>query len=220
MRYFKSRYLSDSTEIAEGFALHAVDEDAEELFTYVQELKSWNRNILAEDHFYFPELHEDEGQIRFDEISRDDVFAAIPLVRKYDRRDEAQRRLSNQARAQIRKSGQVLTSAEVGLPTGLLGQKPAAAPLIKELIETRSQHRRWTQVMLYEVDGPARRKAISTLRANERLKFNSKGEPLHAQYRTKRVRSNGKFERYTVVEVKFARTADQGLNGQGGETNR
>lgn len=211
MRFYKGRYKGDNSEIAEGFGLHVVDEVEEQLYTYIQELKTWNRNLLTEDHYFFPELHEDEGQVIFEEIPRDEVYALLPKVRKYDRRDETQRRLSNRAQAQIRRSGQVLTSAEVGLLTKPLGQKPAAAPSVKELIETRSQHKRWTALMLYEEDGAARRKAISTLRANERLNLNSKGQPLDAQYRQKKFVIDGQEQKLIVVEVKYIRAADQGL---------
>lgn len=220
MRYFISRHISENGEYAEGFSLHAVDEKLEQLFTYIQELRSWNRNLLVEDHFYFPELHEDEGEIAFKEITREEVYEWMPLVPRYDRRDEVQRRLSNQARAQIRKSGQVLTSAEIGLITRELGQKPAAAPLIKELIETRSQHKRWTQLMLYKEDGPARRQAISTLKANPRLKVNAKGELLKAKHRTKKITANGKTGRYVAVEVRYDRAAGHGLKAEEGETDR
>lgn len=212
MRYFQGRYRSDKGECTERFGLHAVDEFTEKLYTYVQELKTWNRNLLTEDQFFFPELHEDEGQVIFAEIPRETVYGLLAQIPKYDRRDEVQRRLSNRAQAQIRKSGQVLTSAEVGLLTKHLGQRPAAAPQMKELIETRSQHRRWTALMLYEEDGATRRKAISTLRANERLKINSKGQPLEAQHRSKRFVIDGEEQKLIVVEVKYVRAADQGIS--------
>lgn len=217
MRYFIGSFKSDTDEEAEGFSVHAVDERAEELYTYVQELKAWNRDLLVEDHFFFPELHGgDSGQVVFEELTHGDVAAAMSLVKKFDRRDEAQRRISNKVRGQIRKSGQVLTSAEVGVLTKDLGQRPAAAPMLKELIETRSQHKRWTALMLYAEDGATRRKAVSTLRANERLKVNSKGEPLQVQHRWRSFRIDGEARRLLAVEVKYVRAADRGRKtGQG-----
>jgi len=213
MRYYQGRYKSEGGREAEGFGLHAVDEAAEELYTYVQDLKTWNRNLTVEDHFYFPELHEGKGQVIFNEVSHESVYELMAQIPKFDRRDEAQRRLSTRAFAQLRKSGQVLTSAEVGLLTKHLGQRPAAAPQIQELIETRSQHKRWTALMLYEEDGATRRKAISTLRANTRLNISSKGHPLEAQHKTKRFVIDGEERKFIVVEVKYVRPADQGISG-------
>lgn len=214
MRYFQGHYRSEDGVMSTSFGIHVVDEVAEELYTYVQELKTWNRNLQTEDHFYFPELHTEGGQVIFTEIPRESVYGLLPAIARYDRRDEVQRRLSNRFRAQIRKSGQALTSAEVGLLTKHLGQRPATAPMLKELIETRSQHRRWTALMLYEEDGPTRRKAISTLRANSRLIVSSKGEPLDAHHRIKRFVVDGESRSLIVVEVKYIRAADQGIKAQ------
>lgn len=223
MRYFTGSFISDTGEKAEGFSVHAVDQRPGdprdgELYTYIQELKSWNRDLMIEDHFFFPDLHTgDSGQVVFEELPYSDVPVAMSLVKKFDRRDEAQRRISNKVRGQIRKSGQVLTSAEVGILTKDLGQRPAAAPMLKELIETRSQHKRWTALMLYADDGATRRKAVSTLRANERLNVNSRGQPLEAQHRWRNFEIEGETRRFLAVEVKYVRAADQGLkDGQGG----
>ena len=45
--------------------------DETQMFRYVQELKTWNRDSSAEDHYFFPELHDLSGPIEFTEISRD-----------------------------------------------------------------------------------------------------------------------------------------------------
>lgn len=211
MKYFKGEYLSEGGRLAEGFSLNAVDVEAERLYTYSQDLKAWHRNAALEGHFYFPELHEDRGQVIFGEIPQDAVYELIPQIPKFDRRDEAQRRLANRNQSLVRKSGHVLTSAEVGLLTKNLGQRPAAAPFLKELLETRSQHKRWTALMLYEQDGAARRKAISTLRANARINISSKGEPLEAQHRTRRFVIDGELRSFTAVEVKYVKASDQGI---------
>lgn len=212
MKYFKGKYLSEGNRLGEGFSLNAVDEGAERLYTYSQDLKAWHRNATLEDHFYFPELHEDRGQVIFSEIPQSAVYELIPQIPKFDRRDEAQRRLASRNESLIRKSGHVLTSAEIGLLTNRLGQRPAAAPSLKELLETRSQHKRWTALMLYEQDGAARRKAISTLRANTRINISSKGEPLEAQHRTRRFVIDGELRSFIAVEVKYVKSADQGIS--------
>lgn len=216
MRFYTGRFKSDTGEHPQGFSLHAVDLVTEELYTYVQELSSWNRNVMIEDHYFFPELHGgDGGQVVFEELPYSDVPAAMPPVKEFDRRDETQRRLSNQVRSQIDKSGEVLTSAEVGILTKDLGQQPMTAPMIKELIETRSKHKRWTALMLYSDDGANRRQAVSTLRSNDRLKINSRGQPIEAQHRWRSFEIEGQLRPLLVVEVKYDRTADQGpKNGQ------
>lgn len=212
MKYLQGRYVSDKGETSEGFAVHALVESAMEIFTYIQELKTWHRDHRAADHYYFPELHQDKGRISFTEISRDQVYELLPKVPKFDRRDEAQRRLYIRAKGQVRRSGQVLTSAEVGLITKDLKQRVAAGPVIKELIEVRSQHKRWTGMTLYEEDGPARRQAVKSLRENTTLNISAKGLPLDARHRIRRFKIDGVMNRYTIVEVRYVRAADQGLN--------
>lgn len=216
MRFFKGYFESEYSQDKNTFGIHVLDEDTEFLYTYVQDFKAWHRNTRATDHFHFPELHEGQGQVTFEEVSRDTVYELLPQIRKFDRREEPQRKLWNKFEAQFRRSGQVLTSAEVGLLTKPLGQRPAAAPQIKELLETRSQHRRWTALMLYEEDGATRRKAISTLRANTRLQISSKGNILEVQHRTKKYTIDGQDQRLIVVEAKYVPAADQGLTPEGG----
>lgn len=213
MRYFSSSFKMEG-QPHNGFALHAVDDRAEEIYTYSQDLKTWHLDRKTSGRFYFPEL-DDYGR-SFTELSRDEVYALLPKAPKMDRRDDAMRRVSNRQRAQIRRSGQVLTSAEVGLLTKPLKQRPATMPMLGELLETRSQHRRWTALFLYEEDGPARRKAISTLRNNARINVSATGLPLDTQHRTRRFEIDGELHSYTAVEVKYVRAADQGLGAKEG----
>lgn len=208
MRYFWSG-LSAGEQAPRGFALHAVDDHAQEVYTYSQDLKTWHLDRDSASDFYFPEL--DEMGVIFTEVPRDEVYSLLPKAPKMDRRDDVMRRESNRQRAQIRRSGQVLTSAEVGLLTKPLKQRPATMPMLKELLETRSQHKRWTALFLYEEDGPARRKATSTLRNNARINVSSKGLPLDTQHRTRRFEIDGELHSYTVVEVKYVRAVDQGV---------
>lgn len=209
-KFYVGRFRGDSGENSEGFSLHVVDFRAEELYTYVAELKFWNRDVMVEDHFYFPELHGgDGGQVVFEELLYGAVPGKMSLVKKFHRRDDTQRRLSNQARAQVTKSGRaVLTSAEVGILTKDLGQHPAAAPMIKELIESRSRYRGWTALLLYSEDGATPRQAVSTVRANTRLKTNSKGQHLVAQHRWRSFEIDGEARRLLAVEVKYVRAAE------------
>lgn len=207
MRYFWSAFRLAWLSESEGFAVHVLDEKTERIYTYSQELKTWHLDLSAMDYFFFPELQEHETL--FTEIQREAVYAALPKVARMDRRDDVQRRLSNSYRAQIRKSGQVLTAAEVGLLTKPLKQRPTTMPLLKELLETRSQHKRWTALYLYEEDGPARRKAISAIRQNARLNISSKGQPLEAQHRQKRFHIDGVLQAHIAVEVKYVPAATQ-----------
>lgn len=217
-KFYTGRFRGDSGDGLDGCSVHVVDFRTEELYTYVQELKSWNHNLMIEDHFYFPELHSgDSGQVVFEELSYGDVPAKMSLVKKFNRSDETQRRLSNQARAQVTKSGKaVLTSAEVGILTKDLGQRPAAAPMIKELIESRSRYRQWTALWLYSEEGPTPREAVRTLSTNARLKTNSKGQHIAAQQRWRSFTIEGEARRLLTVEVKYVRAADEGL-GDGPE---
>lgn len=211
MKYLQGVYQNLDGSFGVGFSIHVLDEVSLSIYTYIQELKTWNLDARAVDHYFFPELHEGKGRITFSEISREQVYQLVPLVPRYDRREETQRRLSNAARSQVRRSGKVLTSAEVGLLTKDLGQRPAAGPVTKELIEVRSQHKRWTALILYDADSPARRKAVSSLRANQHLAVNSKGEPLDAQHRWRDFTIEGQTVRLLAVEVKYLRAVDQGV---------
>src|SRR5690625_4725291 len=162
MRYFWSDFRLAWLDAPKGYAVHVLDEKTERIYTYSQELKTWHLDLSATDYFFFPELQEHE--MSFTEMKREAVYAALLQVARMDRRDDVQRRVRNHHRAQIRRSGQVLTSAEVGLLTKPLKQRPTTMPFLQELLEIRSQHKRWTALYLYDEDGPARRKAISAIR--------------------------------------------------------
>lgn len=207
MRYFQSSFRLEWQDTPAGLAIHAVDDHTNEIYTYSQELKTWHQDRDTAGYFYFPELHDHE--MTFTELTRDKLYGLLPAVPRMDRRDDAQRGISNKARAQIAKSGRVLTSAEVGLLTKPLRQFPVAAPMLKKLLETRSQHKRWTALFLYEEDGPARRKAISNLRTNPRINVSTKGDPLEAQHRTRRFVIDGQRHIYTAVEAKYVKPAAQ-----------
>lgn len=210
MRYFWSDLRLAWSGGPEGFAVHAFQEKVEKIYTYSQELKTWHLDLSATDYFFCPELQEQE--MSFTEIDREAVYAALPQAARMDRRDAEQRRISDHQRSQIRKSGEVLTAAEVGLLTKPLNQRPTTLPFLNELLKTRSQHKRWTTLYLYEADGPARRKAISSLRQNARLNISPNGMPLETQHRKKRFHIDGLQQTHIAVEVKYFPDTNQGLH--------
>lgn len=208
MRYFQGRF-------GQGFGLYALTTDETQMFRYVQELKTWNRDSSAEDHYFFPELHDRDGAIEFAEISRDEVYPLIPLIPRFDRRDAVQRRLSLHARGQLRRSGAVLTSAEVGLLTLPLQQRVITNPALRELIEVRSRYRRWTTVVLQSEDGAARRQALKTIRENRKLHTNSVGDPLEVRHMIRTYRIGQHTQQHVAIEAKYAHTPPN-TAGEGG----
>lgn len=196
MRYFQG-------SCGQGLGLYALTTDEAQMYRYVQELKTWNRDLAAEDHYFFPELHELDGPLEFTELAREEVYPLIPTIARFDRRDEVQRRLSLQARGQLRRSGSVLTSAEVGLLTLPLQQRVITNPAIRELIEVRSRYRRWTTVVLQDDDGPARRQAMKTIRENQKLRINSAGDPLEVRHTTRTYRIGQLNQQHVAIEAKY-----------------
>lgn len=192
MRYFWSILEVPENPKYEGIAAHAFDPKTDKLYTYSQELKTWHQDPT-------------EPNESLEEITREELYEILPLTARMDRRSTHQREISNAQRSQTRRSGEVLTSAEVGLLAKPLNQRPLTMPRLKELIETRSQHKRWTALFLYEQDGPARRKAISSLRHHAALTTSSKGDPLDVQHRRKRFVIDGIQREYTAVEIKYIR---------------
>lgn len=213
MRYFMGSYEDDSGQRAEGLSVHALAEDSLEIHTYIQELRTWNVDRHAASHFFFPELHHSTSRITFNEITRDEAYPALARVPRFDRREEVQRRLSARARGQLRRSGKVLTSAEVGLLTKPLKQRVSMNPAVKDLIEVRSRYRRWTALILQEEGGPARRQAVKTLRENEHLRHNSVGEPLGVRHAPRSFLIDGETQRYVAIEVKYLRETEQAVEG-------
>lgn len=208
MRYFQGR-------CGGGSGLYVLNTDETEVYRYVQELKTWNRDLLAADHYFFPELHEDFGLIEFTEISREEVYPLIPAIPRFDRRDAVQRRLSLHARGQLRRSGSVLTSAEVGLLTLPLQQRVITNPALRELIEVRSRYRRWTTVVLQNEDGAARRQAVKTVRENRKLHTNSSGDPLEVRHAIRTFRIGQHTQQHVAIEAKYAHTPAN-TAGEGG----
>lgn len=196
MRYFWSILKFPENPKFEGIAAHALDSKANRLYTYSQELKTWHQQDNGTDI---------NPTATLEEISRAELYETLPLTHRMDRRTTVQRQISDTQRSQIRRSGQVMTSAELGLLAKPLKQRPLTLPHLKDLIEVRSQHKKWTALFLYENDGPARRKAISSLRHYSSLAMSSKGEPLAVQHRTKRFVIDGMTREYTAVEIKYVR---------------
>lgn len=196
MRYFWSILKFPENPKYEGIAAHTLDPKTNKLYTYSQELKTWHQD---------PRASSETNDKTLEEITREELYEILPLTARMDRRSTPQRNISNAQRSQIRRSGQVLTSAELGLLAKPLKQRPLTMPRLKELIETRSQHKRWTALFLYEHDGPTRRKAISSLRHHVALTTSSKGDPLDVQHRRKRFVIDGIKREYTAVEIKYVR---------------
>lgn len=209
MKYLQGWRKCEAGSPSDRFTVHAVDENTMQVFTYSQELRVWHYDRWATDSFYGPQLQQGNGDLSFLSVPRDQVYGLVREAPKLDLREKATRRENQRQRAQVRRSGQVLTSAEVGLLSKPLKQRPATMPMLKELLETRSQHKRWTALFLYEEDGPTRRKAMSTLRNNGQLNVSSKGMPLHTQHRKRRFEIDGELQSYVVVEVKYVRAAEQ-----------
>ena len=127
---------------------------------------------------------------------------------------QVQRRLSLHARGQLRRSGSVLTSAEVGLLTLPLQQRVITNPALRELVEVRSRYRRWTTVVLQDEDGAARRQAMKTIRENQKLRTNSAGDPLEVRHAIRTYRIGQQTQQHVAVEAKYehspASTAGEG----------
>lgn len=209
MKYLQGWHRCETGSPSDRFAVHAVDESTMQVFTYSQELKAWHYDRWATDCFYDPQFQQSNGDLSFRGVPRDQVYGLVRRAPKLDLREKAMRRESQHQRGQVRRSGQVLTSAEVGLLTKPLKQRPATMPMLKELLETRSRHKRWTALFLYEEDGPTRRKAMSTLRNNGQLNVSSKGMPLHTQHRKRRFEIDGELHSYVAVEAKYVRATEQ-----------
>lgn len=209
MKYLQGWRKCETGSPSDRFAVHAVDENAMQVFTYSQELRVWHYDRWATDCFYEPKFEQGNGDLSFLSVPRAQVYGLVREAPKLDLRDKAMRRENQRQRAQVRRSGQVLTSAEVGLLSKSLKQRPVTMPMLKELLETRSQHRRWTALFLYEEDGPTRRKAMSTLRNNAQINVSSKGVPLRTQHRKRRFEIDGELRSYIAVEAKYVRAAEQ-----------
>jgi len=201
MRFYWSILTLEELNM-DRIAVHALDPKSANLYTYSQELKSWHLDQAATENFFNDTKDQTSN---YEEINHNEIYALLPLVDKMDRRNTTQRQISNTQRSQIRKSGQVCTSAEMGLLTKYLRQRPTTMPWLKEMVETRSQHKRWTAVFLYEKDGQNRRKAISDLRRNSALATSSKGHRLQVQHRKKHFSLDGQRRTYIAVEIKYVK---------------
>lgn len=210
MKYFWSILTFKETPDFEGIAVHALDPKSGKLYTYSQELKTWHLDPKSTNHYQT--LDPPTRANTYEEISHHDLYSLLPLVARMDRRNTSQRQISNRQRSQVRKSGQVCTSAEMGLLTKPLKQRPTTIPWLKEMVETRSQHKRWTALFLYEEDGQTRRKAVSDLRNNADLARSSRGHQLEVQHRKKRFIIDGHRQTFIAVEIKYVRSAPEGEN--------
>ncbi|WP_300342250.1 hypothetical protein [Nesterenkonia sp.] len=113
MRFFTSR-IKEKDGSLRGFALHAVDDDQDEVYTYVRELGTWNLDRETASDFYFPELM-DTVIVVFSEVSAEEARELRSQAPIMDLSDDAGRRLISQSRAQLEIPGQTRTSEEIGL---------------------------------------------------------------------------------------------------------
>jgi len=56
LRFFRSSFLSEYSDVSENFGLHMVQENPEVLYTYAPEQDLWVLDRLTAGHYFFPEL--------------------------------------------------------------------------------------------------------------------------------------------------------------------
>lgn len=176
-------------------------------FAYVPQLKTWHRKPAIEAALNGQAPMSDSELVTLEALHPAAAARLLSTLRPADRRKATERASDDAHRAQVRQSGEVLTSAEVGLLSKNTRHKMSRLPLIKDLLEVRSAHKRWTWLYLYEEDGSTRRSAVADLRAKTTLAFNTKGWPLTVQHRKRTVEVNGERRELVVVECKYIKPA-------------
>jgi hypothetical protein len=172
-------------------------------YTYAPSLKTWHRDPAFESALTTGTPTLGGTVATLEALQPGAAAALLPTLRPADRRKPEERANDDARRAQVRRSGEVLTSAEVGLLSKDTRHKMSRLPLIKELLEVRSAHKRWTRLYLYEEDGSTRRSAVADLRNKQALAHNTRGWPLTVQHRDRTIEVNGERRPYVVVECKY-----------------
>lgn len=193
-------------------AVLAHEQSTGRFYTYVPLLKTWHRDPAFERATTTGTPALGGAVATLEALQPSAAAALLSTLRPADRRKPEERANDDARRAQVRRSGEVLTSAEVGLLSKDTRHKMSRLPLIKELLEVRSAHKRWTRLYLYEEDGSTRRSAVADLRSKHALARSTRGWTLTVQHRTRTIEVNGERRAYVVVEAKYIKppTAPEG----------
>lgn len=200
MRFFKVR----SPDGQDGVL--AQDPETGRAYSYVPKFKTWHRE---------PSMDEAPAreQPSIEAIAPTAAARLLPSLTPTDRRKATDRAIEDAYREQVRQSGEVLTSSEVGLLSRDTRHKMSRLPLLKDLLEVRSAHKRWTWLYLYDEDGSTRRSAVADLRGKLSLAQSSKGWLLDVQHRTRTLTIDGERRCYVVVGCKYIKPVGESAGG-------
>ena len=206
MRFFKVR----SPDGQDGVLAH--DPETGRAYSYVPKFKTWHRDPSMDEA---PAREQPSGNelASIEAIAPTAAARPLPSLTPTDRRKATDRAIEDAYREQVRQSGEVLTSSEVGLLSRDTRHKMSRLPLLKDLLEVRSAHKRWTWLYLYVEDGSTRRSAVADLRGKLSLAQSSKGWLLDVQHRTRTLTIDGERRCYVVVGCKYIKPVGESAGG-------
>lgn len=190
--------LGEEDPVARERIMAASEQQA---YVYMPETHMWHHSQSAAEMLYSPAGHP--STVSSMELTAEEIYELIALLARSDGRTKAGQQLRHQLQRQLRRSGEVLTSSEVGLLSSRLPHRMGLSGEVRSLLEARSGPKRWTALYAYPETSATPRSVTRWLRNAQSLRYSSRGNQLIVQYKRRTITSEGRPHKRLLVEAKY-----------------
>lgn len=173
----------------------------QQAYVYMPETRMWHHSQGAAEMLCAPA--DNRGTVPAAELTAEEIYELIALLDRSDGRTRAGQQLRHQLKRQLRRSGEVLTSSEVGLLSSRLPHRMGLSGEVRSLLEARSGPKRWTALYAYPEASATPRSVTRWLRNAQSLRYSSRGNRLIVQYKRRTITSEGSPHKRLLVEAKY-----------------
>lgn len=181
--------------------LMAANDQQQKAYVYMPETRMWHYSQIA------TEIHctsvENRSDVAVAELGADDLYELVAMLTVSDGRTRAGQQVRSQVERQLRRSGEVLTSSEIGLLSPRLPHRMGIGGPVRTLLEARSGPKRWTALYAYAETSATPRSMTRWLRNAQTLRYSSHGRRLVVQHKRRTIRIEGKPHKRLLVEAKY-----------------
>lgn len=173
----------------------------QQAYVYMPETHMWHRSQSAAETLCAST--DKRGTLPAAELTAEEIYELIALLDRSDGRTRAGQQVRHQLQRQLRRSGEVLTSSEVGLLSSRLPHRVGLSGQVRTLLEARSGPKRWTALYAYPETSATPRSVTRWLRNAQSMRYSSRGNRLIVQYKRRTITSEGSRQKRLLVEAKY-----------------
>lgn len=181
------------------------------IYIYYPESRMWHHSLNAQQHRYASDQedlphHADAptgAAHTFGQVSSDEVYEYMSLLEPADGRSLAGKHLKRSLSQQMRRVGEVLTCAEMGLYSSRLPHRAPLGEKTRILMVARSNRKRWTALYAYPESSTTHRSVARWLRSTEQLSSARDGYVLKVQHQRRTVLVEDEPTKIRLVEARY-----------------